>query len=271
MHFRKYESFVFFIMFILSIVSGCSNVSIRSQSETDSAPRAIPEGLEDLPDPKIIIEPLSRIGNHSPYTVNGQTYQVMSRPAAYRREGKASWYGTKFHDRLTSNGEKYDMFKLTAAHKHLPLPSYVEVTNLDNLKRAIVRVNDRGPFHDDRLIDVSYAAAVKLGFAQEGIARVLIELKTAGEPEVNESLPSARIEKRFFLQLAGFENLKEADVIAGRLESIEQIIYSPVILSVGSQDGYQVRVGPYKTRKETERLQALAVIYDISPLTIIEQ
>ena len=260
-----------FALFSFWIVGGCSNMPIHSQSETDAAPHVSPEGLENLPDPKVTVEPLSTLGNHSPYTVNGKTYQVMSRPAAYRREGKASWYGTKFHDRLTSNGEKYDMFKLTAAHKHLPLPSYVEVINLDNLKRTIVRVNDRGPFHDDRLIDVSYAAAVKLGFANEGIARVLIELKKASGPEVNELLPLVRIEKRFFLQLVGFENLKEADAIASRLKSIEQIVYTPVILTRGNLDGYQVRVGPYKSRKETERLQALAVMYDISPLTIIEE
>ena len=81
------------------IVSGCSNMTIHSQSKTDAAPKVSPEGLENLPDPKVVVEPLSTLGNHTPYTVNGKTYEVMSRPAVYRREGKASWYGTKFHNR----------------------------------------------------------------------------------------------------------------------------------------------------------------------------
>ena len=106
----------------------------------------------------------------------GKTYYVLPNPDNYKEYGKASWYGTKFHGQRTSSGELYDMYKLTAAHRSLPIPSYVRVTNLDNHRTAIVRVNDRGPFHSERLIDLSYAAAVKLGFADQGTARVMVEL-----------------------------------------------------------------------------------------------
>src|SRR5262249_32689194 len=114
--------------------------------------------------------------NKTPYSVLGKTYYVMPDAASYREYGKASWYGTKFQGQPTSSGEPYDMYKLTAAHRNLPIPSYVRVTNLDNHKSAIVRVNDRGPFHSERLIDLSYAGAVKLGFADVGTARVMVEV-----------------------------------------------------------------------------------------------
>jgi len=104
-------------------------------------------------------EPLARYGNHSPYTVLGKTYTVMPSSKGYHERGIASWYGSKFHGRRTSSGEPYDMHLATAAHKSLPLPTYVEVTNLDNGRKMIVKVNDRGPFHEGRIIDLSYAAA----------------------------------------------------------------------------------------------------------------
>ena len=109
------------------------------------------------------------------YVVYGDTYEVMEQSLGYVEVGLASWYGKKFHGRLTANGEVYDMYKLTAAHKTLPLPTMVRVTNLDNGKKVNVSVNDRGPFHDDRLIDLSYSAAVKLGFSGKGTAPVVIE------------------------------------------------------------------------------------------------
>ena len=122
------------------------------------------------------IEPPSRYGKSSPYEVLGKTYYVLPNPGRYREYGTASWYGAKFHGRLTSSGEPYDMYQLTAAHRSLPIPCYLRVTNLENQRSAIVRVNDRGPFHSERLIDLSYAAAVKLGFADRGVTRVMLEL-----------------------------------------------------------------------------------------------
>ncbi len=121
------------------------------------------------------VERRTLAGNKSPYTVNGKTYLVMDSEAGYAEAGFASWYGRKFQGHLTSNGEIYDMFQLTAAHKTLPIPSYIRVTNLDNGKVIVARVNDRGPFHDGRVVDLSYAGAVMLGYADRGTARVQVE------------------------------------------------------------------------------------------------
>ena len=136
-----------------------------------------------LPIPKN--EPRIKRGNVSPYTVFGVTYEVMPSAAGYQEIGTASWYGRKFHGRLTSSGEVYDMFEFTAAHKSLPIPSYVQVTNLANQEQIVVRVNDRGPFAEGRIIDLSWAAAQRLGFADKGTARV--ELVILGHPDALES------------------------------------------------------------------------------------
>ena len=117
-------------------------------------------------------EPLSKYGNPSSYVVAGRRYYVLDSASGYVQRGTASWYGTKFHGQRTSSGEMYDMYTMSAAHRSLPLPTYVQVTNLENNKRAIVKVNDRGPFYGNRLIDLSYAAAVKLGIAANGTAQV---------------------------------------------------------------------------------------------------
>ncbi|MDH4570532.1 septal ring lytic transglycosylase RlpA family protein [Pseudomonas sp. BN414] len=111
----------------------------------------------------------------NPYTVLGKTYYPMNDARRYQAVGTASWYGTKFHGQATANGEAYDLYGMTAAHKTLPLPSYVRVTNLDNGRTVILRVNDRGPFYSDRIIDLSFAAAKKLGYAETGTARVKVE------------------------------------------------------------------------------------------------
>lgn len=121
------------------------------------------------------VEPKSRGGNKSRYEVWGQTYSVMPSSLGFTQQGMASWYGQKFHGHLTSNGETYDMYSMSAAHKSLPLPTYARITNLANNKMVIVRVNDRGPFHGDRVIDLSYAAASKLDYRKTGVAQVLVE------------------------------------------------------------------------------------------------
>ena len=134
--------------------------------------------VDHLPDLVPIWEPKSRGGNNSPYEVWGKKYWVMQSAKGYVAEGTASWYGIKFHGHTTSNGEIYDMYAFSAAHKTLPLPTYLKVTNLDNQRTIIVRVNDRGPFHGHRLIDLSYAAAIRLGYQKKGLARVRIEAIT---------------------------------------------------------------------------------------------
>lgn len=121
------------------------------------------------------VETRTAAGNKSPYTINGVTYRVLESEEGYSEVGMASWYGRKFHGHLTSNGERYDMFQLSAAHTRLPIPSYIRVTNLDNGKSIIARVNDRGPFHPGRVVDLSYAGATMLGYAGNGTARVRVE------------------------------------------------------------------------------------------------
>jgi len=124
-------------------------------------------------------EPLSHYGNNATYSVNGQSYHVMKGIQSFQQYGNASWYGHPFHGRKTSSMEVYDMNLLTAAHRTLPIPCYVKVTRLDNQKSVVVRVNDRGPFHPDRIIDLSYAAAKKLNLVEEGVTRVKLNLLVA--------------------------------------------------------------------------------------------
>ena len=146
----------------------------RYSQQKDSIPLRFPTADEML-DPEPVVEPLSRGGNKA-YNIYGVDYYPTTTITEYSETGTASWYGNKFHGHHTSNGEVYDVFSMTAAHKTLPLPSYVRVTNLDNFRSAIVRVNDRGPFHNGRVIDLSYSAAYKLGIYQTGTGRVKVEL-----------------------------------------------------------------------------------------------
>ena len=146
----------------------------------DSAPGGLPD-VDLIPEPEVTAESRSHYGNRSPYVVLGKTYSVIDDPSRYEEVGLASFYGSKFHGRRTSNLEVYDMYAFSAASKTLPLPSYARVTNLANGKSVIVRVNDRGPFHEGRIIDLSYAAAVKLGVDRAGTARVEVKGLSAGD------------------------------------------------------------------------------------------
>jgi len=143
----------------------------------DSTPDYVPD-VDSIPEPEVTNEPRSTVGNRPSYAVLGKTYKVLANPKGYVERGTASYYGQKFHGRRTSNLEVYDMYAFTAAHKTLPLPSFARVTNLDNGKSVVVRVNDRGPFHDGRVIDLSYAAAVKLGITARGTGNVEVRALT---------------------------------------------------------------------------------------------
>lgn len=165
----------------------------RYSQDKDSIPLRLPTE-DELRDPEPTVEGLSRGGN-KPYNIYGVNYSPRTDILQYEEEGTASWYGSKFHGHLTSNGEVYNVFSMTAAHKTLPLPSYVRVTNLDNYRTAIVRVNDRGPFHDNRIIDLSYSAAYKLGIFPGGTGRVKLELISSPAMASQESFatPIAKI------------------------------------------------------------------------------
>lgn len=174
----------------LVVLVGCSSSpspSGRYSQTHDSIPSRLPNA-DELREPIPKTLPPSRQGNRT-YTLFGKTYNIMPDARGYVAEGTASWYGEKFHGHLTSNGETYDMYAMSAAHKTLPLPTYVRVTNLANNKSVVVRVNDRGPFHDKRIIDLSYVAAYKLGMLATGTANVRIEALHP-EPE-NQALAVA--------------------------------------------------------------------------------
>lgn len=153
----------------------------------------IPEGIENIPDAVPIFEPRSPGGNSDSYEVLGKTYKVLGDTKGFRQRGYASWYGKKFHGRKTANGERYDMFQMSAAHKNLPIPCYVRVTDLDNGKSVIVRINDRGPFHSDRIIDLSYAAAAKLGLIGHGTSMVEITALDPGDEIVPAPAPPIEV------------------------------------------------------------------------------
>lgn len=225
-------------------------------------------------EPEPSYEPPTSAGNKSPYEVWGDTYEVLESAHGYEATGTASWYGRKFHGHKTSNGETYDMYELTAAHRSLPLPTFLKVTNLDNGRSTIVRVNDRGPFHGDRLIDLSYAAAHVLGFDGRGTAQVRIEAvatrpeggdRTAGDDDRgddgrdNPERDGDEAEKpeRLFVQVGAFGNLSAATQLRDQLFLVAG---SNVHLIEAEQqdDGvHRVWVGPFQNREEAEQQKSV--------------
>lgn len=220
-----------------------SHAFIRTSQ--DSAP-SISIDVSTLENPTPVQESLSRYGNHSPYTVLGETYSVLNNVENFSEKGIASWYGTKFHGRRTSSGEPYDMYKMTAAHKHLPLPSYVRVTHLENKKSIIVRVNDRGPFHDGRIIDLSYAAGKKLGIDSAGTGPVSIELLASPFTVTNANHDKIAT---IYLQAGAYSNKSNAERVLNHLaKHLEHNIY----LDTSDSEPllHRVRIGPIKTLTE---------------------
>jgi peptidoglycan lytic transglycosylase len=234
---------VFLMALSLLLLAGCAGDKTK-KTEAGDGPSGRTISASDVRDAVPKDEPLARYGNRSPYTVLGKTYTVLPSSEGYRKRGIASWYGSKFHGRSTSSGEPYDMYLATAAHKRLPLPTYVEVTNLDNGRKMIVKVNDRGPFHKDRIIDLSYAAAIKLGVDETGTARVevrAIDVKASRRY-------SAKVADGTFLQVGAFSKRKTAKDLAGKMKAAQR---KPV--SVQKSRGlYKVWIGPYATEAELE-------------------
>lgn len=201
-------------------------------------------------------DPVSRMGNKSPYEVFGRQYTVMSSAEGYSEEGIASWYGMKFQGRRTSNGEIFDVYKATAAHKSLPLPSFLRVTNLENNASMIVRVNDRGPFVDDRLIDVSYGVAVKLGFADQGTARVRLDyISVDGKDDWRDATESDYRQ----LQVGAYEQRSSAERVATDIRNILGDAIDVQVSSVTHETRtiFRVRVGPVDSSEKLTQLQEL--------------
>src|SRR5690606_10877091 len=185
-----------------------------------------------IPEPAVVAEPRSRYGNRSTYSVLGKNYHVMDDAAGYVEQGLASYYGKKFHGRRTSNMEVYDMYQFTAAHKTLPLPSFARVTNLDNGESVIVRVNDRGPFHDGRVVDLSYAAAVRLGITQRGTGNVEVRALQPGEdnllagakPGRAAAVPAAAAVEPTQGRLASGTANSEMDTLVSKLPAAANVV-----------------------------------------------
>ena len=207
---------------------------------SDSAPAGGIPDVHLIPEPEVVAEPRSRYGNRSPYKVLGRKYHVRDSAEGYDETGIASYYGKKFHGRRTSNLEVYDMYAFSAAHKSLPLPSYARVTNLANGESVVVRVNDRGPFHEGRIIDLSYAAAVKLGIHQTGTARVEVRALVPGEAG-----PAT--------QVAAAAPASGMDTLVAALPDAATTIAAPVALP---PDPVVVQVASFSTRPNAERALA---------------
>ncbi|RJY16325.1 septal ring lytic transglycosylase RlpA family protein [Parashewanella spongiae] len=199
----------------MSLIGCGSSSSQRYHLKNDSAPINPPD-LSKIEDAQPRYEPHSRQGN-KPYEVFNKNYQVLPTAKDYAEVGKASYYGSKFHGYLTSNGEVYDMFSMSGAHKSLPLPSFVRVTNLDNNKQVIVRINDRGPFHAERIIDLSYAAAYKLDMLKQGVSNVKLEAIHIEAP-TESSFLSASTQKHY-IQIVASKDKKRLLLIGKELES----------------------------------------------------
>ena len=260
------------------LVSACQSYSVSYDAPVeievkDSGPSTT-LAVDHIPDAVPVNEPRTKAGNKSPYTVNGKTYRLIKLSDGFEQEGYASWYGKKFHGKKTSNGEIYDMYGMTAAHKTLPIPTFVELTNTDNGKKAVVRVNDRGPFHGDRIIDLTYTAARKLGFANNGTGRVKLRVI---KPENNsfyeglsERLPPPleadvgvapkprnsggyEIPEGTFLQLGAFGDFERAQRFR---QSAAVLTTYPINLEPVPERGiYRVLLGPLKDNWDLVHLQ----------------
>jgi len=258
-------------MLIIAGIAACS--SSRVFESSDSAPSR-PRDVSNVQNAVPKNEPRSRYGNPDSYVVYGKRYYTLDSSRGYREQGDASWYGTKFHGRRTSSGEPYDMYKMTAAHKTLPLPSYVEVTNLDNGRKVILKVNDRGPFHGGRIIDLSYAAASKLNMLGKGTARVQVVAIDPRAPTAAVMTPvqmapvqaasahaapaftppAEATETQLFLQVGAFQSRDNAERMRRNIEQ-QRVGDVRIVESVLEQGTfYKVQVGPLADNTEADRV-----------------
>ena len=242
------KSYRFFFVVVSFLLPACGGY-YYAHPQQDGA--GVKIDINTIQDAQPIIEPITKAGNTNPYTQFGITYEIMPSSLGYREVGNASWYGSKFHGRRTSNGDIYDMYSMTAAHKTLPIPTYVRVTRLDTQQTIIVRVNDRGPFHDQRIIDLSYAGAVKLGFSDSGTAKVLVEA-------IDASVPLPSDDEKAYLQIGAFDNPESAIKFAAQFDDK---ISAPIAIKAVNR-AYKVLIGPFKNSgelllaKQTLRLES---------------
>jgi rare lipoprotein A len=242
--------------------------SERYRQRNDSTPDIRDVDFSRIPEPVPVAEPPSRYGNKSPYTVNGQTYRVLPGAAGYDERGIASYYGAKFNGYKTSNLETYDMYKFTAASKVLPLPSFARVTNLENGKSVIVRVNDRGPFVPNRIIDLSLAAAVRIGIWPKGTGLVEVQGIDPAHPEAEPAPPAAVTPRTgrqplLYVQVGAFADAANAERLATRLRGLKLGPVRVIVAGVNGRTLRRVQIGPLPSvdivDRTTARLDALGL------------
>ena len=286
------------LLALVALASGCGTPGTRApsierapdaQTGTAQRPGAYyrddgpgdkpPANLDAIPDAEPKIEPLHRYANN-PYNVFGQDYTPLRRLQAYRERGTASWYGRKFHGQRTSSGEPYDMYAMTAAHPVLPVPSFARVTNVANGRSVVVRINDRGPFRPGRIIDLSYTAAWKLGYASNGSTQVEVEAVTPEQiallasrpataaaarplapaaapaarplddaPAASPALPVAAEASGVYVQLGAFSARENAESFLARISG--QLAWLNKTIEIFQRDGlFRLHLGPYRDRAE---------------------
>lgn len=236
-----------------ALLAACSTTGRREAPPAPSTTDRVPPDIAAIPDAVPKFEPRSRRGNPPFYTVLGKRYVVLPSAEGYVERGVASWYGPTFHGASTSMGESYDMYGMTAAHKTLPLPCYARVTNLRNGKSVVVRINDRGPFVANRIIDLSYTAAAKLDMLRDGTTLVEVRTVTAtnvGKLERSDLTPAQTL----YLQAGAFADEGNAQRLVSRLKDNgigSAFVQAPLD---GSSRLFRVRVGPVATTAEYDRL-----------------
>lgn len=268
------------MMIVVAPLSAC--VSLKSKTDVDGPP-VFPRSVKHIPDAIPKMEAKSKYGNPDTYSVFGKTYRVLENHHGFEQTGMASWYGTKFHGKRTSSGEPYDMYAMTAAHPTLPIPCYAKVTNVQNGKTAIVKINDRGPFKSDRIMDLSYAAAHKLGVYQNGTSRVNIQIINSAEWDHDLYLAESKQKQSdyskhrnyldnnldnnldndfkinnhendkpgLYLQLAAFKQKSNAHAFAHKMKDL--LHSHPIEIKLADsveQSTYRVRIGPFNQKQE---------------------
>lgn len=273
-----------FLLFLL-LLNGCSTSTRhhRYPAGRDHAPD-FDIDISKIPNAVPKVEPRSKYGNPAVYTVNGHTYKVLKSSLGYEQTGIASWYGMKFYKQRTSSGEPYDVAAMTAASKVLPLPTYVKVTNLQNHRAVIVKVNDRGPFHENRVIDLSYVAAAKLGVLPTGTALVDVKAINPAQPETlsePENKPEACLPEtqavsnvsshpQIYMQIGAFRVESNANKLQ---QKIKKYTPYPVVITQADKNQlhlYKVQIGPIPDVDNTDNLHSLLEQSGLGePMTVI--
>lgn len=243
-----------FSLTLALVVAGCSAPAVIQPPKHPPfpPPSPIPADIENIPDPVPRAEPKSARGNPAFYNVLGKRYFVLNSSEGYKERGVASWYGPGFHAASTSNGERYDMYAMTGAHKTLPLPAYVQVTNLSNGKHVVVRLNDRGPFKEGRIIDLSYTAAAKLDMIKAGTTFVEVRALTPVEKASPPPAPAATSD--LYVQAGAFGTEANASKLLGQLRTkgVDNAFVREDQLE--GKTLYRVRVGPIPSVNEFDKV-----------------